>query len=763
MIGFFNSSGSFSLAAINALQDDANSLYIQGVPEPSLSGIFSIDFSVHPVGNYTEVMQEADFMNYEGEYLHYNNHDGTSMIGGTKTTARANIVDDGTENVLDILYEAGGYGLSGGGLFLMNALPKVGRPAEDVNSPTEITLEYYVKFVGGTFDWGLGGKLPGLAGGVAPTEAVDGDKYNVLNGFSARHMWEDLWGISGNPSGMKTYTYNVQLNAGDSGKGPWFNPVTVPTDMFYYNDADTDSFQPTTDVWYKITQKVRANTPGNSDGTMKSYIDDVLMNDLVGLKLIADGYNGDYTVDRLCFSTFYGGGSVAWAPAVDTHIRFKDFKVFEDTAFNENITTFNHPAIYYTSDELLAVRDVISDPLYDKVTTSNLARTYPDPPTAPFECGSYNSGDEDECNDCSFEMRTARYYALRANAEQNAALAQKAVDFIDAWAYAWTVQGYTMSGSNEPLIKAWVLNELPLAIELLVHNDYGFVYPATELARAEDYLDAIYGNGYPAQCNLGANWTIASITGYQNYWICKHGLTSNEAEKTTAVENYKFYAGFNDMMIRTYIFMNSDAGGIPEIIDFENESGGDLVCYVQTWADTDYILSEGIWYVWNSNTSPGTFNDPDAFKDDGLFSEYWRDIPHASMSSHFLIMAFETARINGYKDYYAQYKTRLSAGLENMYAACNKKHIGTGYYLTVDPLSYATAVQGKTVPIVSTSDVNGYNYRSESNYNAGLYKYGKANGWALPQMYENYDILGFPEIMDSSKSVFDYIFKGIET
>lgn len=310
-----------------------------GLSDPTNIGpigtkIFDIDFSRATIGAYTADMQEADFQNYDGESLHYLNHDGSSMIGDSSDLweNRVSIVDDGTENVLDVLYTANefGYGTASGFLQVC-ALPKVGRPVENVNNPTEITLMYSLKFVGGV-DWGYGGKLPGLAGGLIPSGGIPvSDKYDLYNGFSARFMWEDLWGVSGKPTGLRPYIYNIQLTSGDPlyGRGPYLNPVTPPTSQFDTTDNNPDSFQPSENIWYKITQTIIPNTPGNTDGIMKIWLNEELMVDLVGVKYVADGYDGDYTVDRLCFSTFYGGGDSAWAPTVDSHIRFKDFNIYE--------------------------------------------------------------------------------------------------------------------------------------------------------------------------------------------------------------------------------------------------------------------------------------------------------------------------------------------------------------------------------------------------------------------------------------------------
>ena len=46
------------------------------------------------------------------------------------------------------------------------------------------------------------------------------------------------------------------------------------------------------------------------------------------MKYIADGKHGEYSVDRLLFATFHGGGTQEYAPKYDSYARFKDIEVY---------------------------------------------------------------------------------------------------------------------------------------------------------------------------------------------------------------------------------------------------------------------------------------------------------------------------------------------------------------------------------------------------------------------------------------------------
>ncbi len=323
-----------SILSLSIIEEASNQIVSETVSSGDTvfgQKIFAVDFNQHAAGAYTAKMQESDFQYYNGEYLHYKNHDGSNMIGGPSDWSSATIVDDGGENVLRVKYAANKIHYASGtsGFLQVNALPKNNRPAEDINNPKEITLVYYLKFTS-DFEWVYGGKLPGLAGGLIPSGGQELGGYKMENGFSARFMWELMWDRSGKPQGLKPYVYHPGRTGTTGnlvyGVGPYLSTVNPQTSL--YSKDTSSGFIPETGRWYKITQTIKANTPYKSDGTMKVWIDDKLATEFGDMKYIADGMHGKYGVDRFCFSTFYGGGSSTWAPTRDTHIHFKDIAIY---------------------------------------------------------------------------------------------------------------------------------------------------------------------------------------------------------------------------------------------------------------------------------------------------------------------------------------------------------------------------------------------------------------------------------------------------
>ena len=291
--------------------------------------IFEIDFNRHSAGAYTKAMHKEDFYTYKGEDLYYKkNHDGSWMYGadGLNNTS---IVEDNNEKVLRVQYDKGHvhptYGFQS-----LAALPKSNRPVENVNNPQEVTLVYSVKFED-DFDWAIGGKLPGLAGGLSMAGGQSIGNYYMKNGFTARFMWHILETVSGSKiAGMISYIYHPGRDGKNGqlvyGAGPYMS-TAKPTLSFtdHSNDA---LFQFETNKWYKIRQTIKANRPYKSDGTMKVWINDKLASSFGNMKFIADGMHGKYAVDRFLFSTFYGGSGPGYAPKRDTHALFKEIKVY---------------------------------------------------------------------------------------------------------------------------------------------------------------------------------------------------------------------------------------------------------------------------------------------------------------------------------------------------------------------------------------------------------------------------------------------------
>lgn len=162
----------------------------------------------------------------------------------------------------------------------------------------ELYLAYRLRFAPG-FDFVLGGKLPGLVGGSAPTGCVDD-----TGGFSARSMWRaDGLGVQ--------YMYYPEKvnNCGD--------------DFDYALDGAPALFQP--GVWHTLEHRLVMNTPGQHDGRLQAWLDGQRVLDVPDFLFRGDG--AEFLIDTLYFSTFFGGSGAEWAPTRDETVDFDDFVV----------------------------------------------------------------------------------------------------------------------------------------------------------------------------------------------------------------------------------------------------------------------------------------------------------------------------------------------------------------------------------------------------------------------------------------------------
>ena len=179
----------------------------------------------------------------------------------------------------------------------------------------EAYLEYRVKFEDG-FDFVRGGKLPGLAGGSAPSGSAPADG---VRGWAGRLMWRTRFlGVSGQPEQLTcngiSYAKHVHSGFAQDGR--------QEDDEFW---VERDGSEPVmeSDVWYTIRQYVRMNTPGERDGTFRVWLDGrmVLNREDIQFRNIPD-----LAIDRFFFSTFFGGGD-AWRSSKEETIFFDDFKI----------------------------------------------------------------------------------------------------------------------------------------------------------------------------------------------------------------------------------------------------------------------------------------------------------------------------------------------------------------------------------------------------------------------------------------------------
>ncbi|MFK7769799.1 MAG: nitrous oxide reductase family maturation protein NosD [Mariniblastus sp.] len=269
-------------------------------PPQTLMGqyvIYENDFDQYPTNRvYTDADLDKDWNN-------------PSFNNGV-TEGRVSIVTGpeaygGTGSALAVSYPAGEHGPSETGAQWKFEL--------DANLE-EVVLSYRVKFKTG-FDFVRGGKLPGLAGGTAPTGSTSA---NGVNGWTGRMMWRtDFTGVSGQPEQTTAngISYAKYTDSGPAQDGE-------DEDKNYWNNPDSSIVTLQSGVWYKITQRVKMNQPGVSDGILQIWLDDVLVLDEQD-KLFR--LTSELSIDQMYFSTFFGGGS-SWQTSKDETVYFDDFE-----------------------------------------------------------------------------------------------------------------------------------------------------------------------------------------------------------------------------------------------------------------------------------------------------------------------------------------------------------------------------------------------------------------------------------------------------
>lgn len=179
----------------------------------------------------------------------------------------------------------------------------------------ELILSYRVKFENG-FDFVRGGKLPGLAGGTAPTGSTQADG---TNGWTGRLMWRtDFEGVSGQPEQLvsNAISYAKYTDSGFDGTGR-------DEDKEYWVESDGSRTVLQSGVWYEITQRVKMNTPNQRDGILQVFLDGELVldqNDVLFRTV------DTFSIDQMYFSTFFGGNE-DWRTSKDEIVYFDDFQV----------------------------------------------------------------------------------------------------------------------------------------------------------------------------------------------------------------------------------------------------------------------------------------------------------------------------------------------------------------------------------------------------------------------------------------------------
>ncbi|CAG0930877.1 MAG: polysaccharide lyase [Rhodocyclaceae bacterium] len=222
---------------------------------------------------------------------------GTLFSAWGKKNLTSYVVGETGNTVLRVHFPAGTYDP---GSMIAQGLPVGGTGFAilfDGSAATCATLTYRLRF-SNDFDFVRGGKLPGLAGGVAHTYPR---LPRGINGYTARLMWREL-------GAGEIYAY--------------LRTTPRPTN-YYGTSIGRGSFHFSKGEWHTVTESIRLNDPTMADGVMHLTLDGKLVIDQNSL-LIRD--REDVFSDGFIFESFFGGNDVTWATPKAAFIEFTAFE-----------------------------------------------------------------------------------------------------------------------------------------------------------------------------------------------------------------------------------------------------------------------------------------------------------------------------------------------------------------------------------------------------------------------------------------------------
>jgi hypothetical protein len=197
------------------------------------------------------------------------------------TGTRRTVTMDGASKVFTAGFEAGKFGAGGNGHLIR--LP--------IQPGREYVFEYRLRFDTG-YDFSRGGKIPGLAGGNAPS----GCDTSTDVGFTARQMWRENGRLIG-------YIYDMD-QGGDCG------------------NAIETGFNFAVGRWYQIKQRIKLNTGSSRNGVLQLWIDDrmVINRSNMGWMIEAPTRH----IDKIFLDFFFGGSTADWSPRRNCSLSFSD-------------------------------------------------------------------------------------------------------------------------------------------------------------------------------------------------------------------------------------------------------------------------------------------------------------------------------------------------------------------------------------------------------------------------------------------------------
>ncbi len=177
-------------------------------------------------------------------------------------------------------------------------------------SITTKVLQYDVKFgyTSNPFDWGIGGKIPGLGGGKNYTGCVS---TKAGDGWTSRVMWRTA---TDGKAYLMPYVYYVD------------KPSTCGDDFgnkYFGNDGSGL----VGGRWYRIKMKIALNTGTSYNGQLEITIQDNINGTWTEAKTLINKQNIRYAItvdgleiDQLLTGVYRGGSTTDWASPTDGYI-----------------------------------------------------------------------------------------------------------------------------------------------------------------------------------------------------------------------------------------------------------------------------------------------------------------------------------------------------------------------------------------------------------------------------------------------------------
>lgn len=193
-----------------------------------------------------------------------------------------------------------------GGMWTYTAIPK--------NTRRKV-LEYDVKFGDdtSTFQWSMGGKIPGLGGGKNYSGCVS---TTAGDGWTSRIMWRT---DTLNRAYLMPYVYYVDKPArcgDDFGKR-----------YFSHDGAGLKNNQ-----WYHIKMEITLNTGTSHNGALKIFVQELLNGVWSEPEALIEKTDIRYAtqsagleIDQVLTGVYRGGSTLAWAASTDGYIYFDNF------------------------------------------------------------------------------------------------------------------------------------------------------------------------------------------------------------------------------------------------------------------------------------------------------------------------------------------------------------------------------------------------------------------------------------------------------